>query len=576
MKNLKIAQKLALGFGLSILMTIILAALSIFSAISIDKSFIHLLDYPQKRLEALLKANNDFSVARRSLSHMSTFVELDDSQTNINQQLAAVERALDSATAEMNNFISLVQNDAAYTDAEKSARIASANEITRLKERWYNEVVLPLTRANLEGRRQDVIDIYENVSYISYELFDAVDDLYAKTEAFSIEESKRTSDSAERIIIIIIAIALIIVIVSAAFAVIISLGIVRPLSELTGFMRRASSTGDITLRKEDIKLIETYEDVKDEIGQCITSSTVFIKRILEVGRIIEQVAGGDLTAELKPLSDKDVIVLDMGKMTGNLNNMFSEIHSAAKQVSSGSKQIANGAQSLAQGATEQASTIEELSASISDIATKTAQNAEMAKESAGLSGAIKQNAEKGSVQMDQLMDAVQEINDASSSISKVIKAIDDIAFQTNILALNAAVEAARAGQHGKGFAVVAEEVRNLAAKSAEAAKDTGAMIANSIDKANMGHSIAEGTVTSLKEIVDGINRSVDLINRISQSSHEQTEAITMINTGVDQVAQVVHENSATAEESAAASEQLSGQAEMLEMLLNQFKIKAVH
>jgi len=323
-------------------------------------------------------------------------------------------------------------------------------------------------------------------------------------------------------------------------------------------------------------LIEKNAHAKDEIGQCVTSSTIFIKRILEVGRIIEQVAGGDLTAELKPLSDKDVIVLDMGKMTDSLNGMFTEIHVAASQVSSSAKQIADGAQSLAQGSTEQAATVQELSASVNDVAEKTSMNADMAKESATLSNDIRKNAETGSVQMDQMMSAVREINDASSSIGKVIKVIDDIAFQTNILALNAAVEAARAGQHGKGFAVVAEEVRNLASKSAEAAKDTGALIENSIEKANMGYTIAEETVTSLREIVEGINRSVDLMSSISQSSDEQATAITMVNTGIDQVAQVVHQNSATAEESAAASEELSSQAEMLEILLSKFKLKNIH
>ena len=217
--------------------------------------------------------------------------------------------------------------------------------------------------------------------------------------------------------------------------------------------------------------------------------------------------------------------------------------------------------------------MEQLSASISEIAFKTKDNAEMAGRAATLANTIKLNAEKGSHQMDEMMSAVKEINQASQSISKVIKVIDDIAFQTNILALNAAVEAARAGQHGKGFAVVAEEVRNLAAKSAEAAKDTGELIANSMEKAELGSRIAGDTATSLAEIVSGINESSQIVGDIASSSEQQSTGIEHINQGIDQVAHVVQQNSATAEESAAASEEMSGQSSMLEDLIAQFKLK---
>jgi methyl-accepting chemotaxis protein len=243
------------------------------------------------------------------------------------------------------------------------------------------------------------------------------------------------------------------------------------------------------------------------------------------------------------------------------------------QVSAGSKQLSDGAQSLAQGSAEQAATIEELSAAISDITDKTKRNTNIAREAAELSGTIRGNAEKGSAQMAEMIEAVREINDASGQISRVIKVIDDIAFQTNILALNAAVEAARAGQHGKGFAVVAEEVRNLAAKSADAAKDTGGLIENSIGKANFGLQIAVETGDSLKEIVEGINRSAEIVTQIAGASDEQAAAIGQINNGIDQVARVVQQNSATAEQSAAASEEMSGQSEILEQLIEQFQLK---
>jgi methyl-accepting chemotaxis protein len=294
----------------------------------------------------------------------------------------------------------------------------------------------------------------------------------------------------------------------------------------------------------------------------------------EINARMQGLADGDLVTECTYDFQGDFILIkdSINSIIRNLNEVLGEVRYAASQVHTGSNQVAGGAQTLAQGATEQAASIEQLSSSISDISEKTSKNAGIAREASALSDVIKGNAETGSKQMERMMLAVQEINDASDQISKVIKVIDDIAFQTNILALNAAVEAARAGQHGKGFAVVAEEVRNLAAKSAEAAKDTGGLIENSIQKANLGMNITKETSASLKEIVEGINRSAEIITQIAKSSDEQALAINQINVGVDQVAQVVQQNAATAEESAASSEEMSSQSSIMQELISHFKV----
>jgi len=390
----------------------------------------------------------------------------------------------------------------------------------------------------------------------------------------SMQTIERIENYGTRALITIFAAGIAAILVSAAFTYMIVLKIiVNPLSMLTTFMFKASSTGDITLRPEDVEVIGRYTQSKDEIGQTIASCAAFVGHVTDVSKNMEIIASGDLTAELELLSDKDTLGLELKKMTENLNNMFADIQASTNQVSKGSTQVSDGAQSLSQGSTEQAASVEELSSTIAEIATRTKANAETADKTSKLSATIKESAEKGSRQMDEMITAVKEINEASQSISKIIKTIDDIAFQTNILALNAAVEAARAGQHGKGFAVVAEEVRNLASKSAEAAKDTGSIIQNSMEKAEFGSRIAGDTASSLSEIVTGINESNQLVSEIADATEQQSLSIEQINNGIDQVAQVVQQNSATAEESAAVAEEMNAQSNILTQLVSQFKLK---
>jgi len=347
----------------------------------------------------------------------------------------------------------------------------------------------------------------------------------------------------------------------------------KPLVPLTAFMQKASATGDLEMKPEDVAVIKHLSNLKDELGQCISASAAFVVRITEVSVKLGEVADGDLTVEIVPLSDGDTLGKSLNRMNERLNLMFGDIQNAADEVSRGSRQTAEGSQALAQGSTQQAASIQELSNSISAIAKKTIENAEIAGKTSKLADEIRGTAEKGSSQMNDMMEAVRDINQASQSISKIIKVIDDIAFQTNILALNAAVEAARAGQHGKGFAVVAEEVRNLASKSAEAARNTGTMIQDSVEKAELGSRIAGDTAASLTEIVSGINESSRFIAEIAKSSEEQSLDISQVTSGIDQVAQVVQQNSATAEESAATSQEMSTQSALLQDLIAQFKLK---
>jgi methyl-accepting chemotaxis protein len=257
----------------------------------------------------------------------------------------------------------------------------------------------------------------------------------------------------------------------------------------------------------------------------------------------------------------------------NVNELMSSIRAASGEVSSGAKLISSSSEELAQGATEQASAIEELSSSIEEIASQTKQNATNASQANQLADHTRLSAESGNHRMRQMLTAMEEINESSTNISKIIKIIDDIAFQTNILALNAAVEAARAGEHGKGFAVVAQEVRNLAGRSASAAQETTQMIEASIRKVNDGRKIAEETAQAMASIEAEIGQVAQLIHSINTASSEQSVGISQINQGIIQVSQVVQMNSATAQQSASTSEQLNRQAETLQGQVTKFKLE---
>ncbi|MGN0642586.1 MAG: methyl-accepting chemotaxis protein [Huintestinicola sp.] len=289
---------------------------------------------------------------------------------------------------------------------------------------------------------------------------------------------------------------------------------------------------------------------------------------------LEELANGNLSYELDGIwvGDFAKIKDKYSEITQSLSRTFADIDVASGQVNSGSQQVANGAQALSQGATEQAASIEDLSAQINDIAAQVSANAEAAKKTSEVVEETANQMNVCSAEMQNMLSSMNDINRSSTEISKIIKVIDDIAFQTNILALNAAVEAARAGAAGKGFAVVADEVRNLAAKSAEAANQTTALIQRSVDNVNKGSKIAKETADVLSGIVESAELIKSEIGKITAASESQSDAIKRVNMGVEQISAVVQSNTATAEESAAASEELSGQSSMLKGLLSHFKI----
>ncbi len=330
----------------------------------------------------------------------------------------------------------------------------------------------------------------------------------------------------------------------------------------------------LNLQKPDEDTKAAYSILSAIAGKLLESVANIRGYIGEISTVLAGVSEGNLSVSVTSEFKGDFMELktSINNIVASLNTVLTDINIAAEQVAVGTRQVSDGSQAISQGATEQASSIEELTASVSEIASQTRDNAANADKANALSSAAMESAKRGSEQMEALENAMKAIDEASSDIAKIIKVIDDIAFQTNILALNAAVEAARAGVHGKGFGVEAEEVRNLAAKSAEAAKQTAALIEGSVKKTDAGTKLANDTAKELTGIVEAVERAARLVSGIAVASNEQATAILQVDRGIEQMSQVVQQNSATSEEAAAASEELSAQAQLLKTKVDRFTL----
>jgi methyl-accepting chemotaxis protein len=353
----------------------------------------------------------------------------------------------------------------------------------------------------------------------------------------------------------------------------ISHSIVKPLKKLKNSAQKIAD-GDLDVAV-DVHSSDEIGQVGVAISNIVSRLKNYIEYIDEISAVLDQIAQGNLVFDLKCdySGNFSKIKTSLVHIHDTLSEMFAHIAKAADEVAAGANQLADGSQSLSQSASEQTASVEELTASVTEISQNVEKNAQQAHKVNQLSDAASKQMMFGNERMKQLSKAMEEIRESSSQIGRILKAIEDIAFQTNILALNAAVEAARAGEAGKGFSVVADEVRNLAAKSAQAAKETSVLIQNSLQAVENGVLAADETEESFTKAAESVQQTSDLMTNIADRVAAQSTAIRQIQQGLNQISATVQTTSATSEQTAASSEELSGQSQQLKSLISKFKIE---
>lgn len=556
MKNLKIRTKLLATFMLVIILFIGTVAIAIYGLQANANKYSEFYNVEYKVTNNIMSMRRGLQIIVKDLAFIT--IESDESkkesyQDELQTELTALE---ENAYWLFENFTGDSQLLDSFSDSIQKAMELQENVITTSET------------DNLEAQRI----LLEEYQPLVQEAVNTLIQISAVEEKTAEDNFLSTVDMQELLVAAQIGMAVVALIITILLSTYLTRSITKPLRQLeTAADKIVNGNFDISV---------TYES-KDELGSLTKSfknMTFILETVIsDASRLLSEMADGNFdvrtNAEERYVGSLQSLLLSIRKLNKDLSITLGQINQSADQVASGSGQVSNGAQALAQGATEQAASVEELASTITNISYQVKSTADNAMEARSKSNTAGGEAEICNNQMHDMMDAMEEIARSSNEISKIIKTIEDIAFQTNILALNAAVEAARAGEAGKGFAVVAEEVRSLASKSSVASKNTAELIESSVNAVTRGTKLANSTAESLVQVVNHVRSASTKVDEIANAAEEQAGAIEQVTLGVDQISSVVQTNSATAEESAAASEELFSQSSLLKSLVGRFRLK---